>query len=151
MSTYSTNVSNATLSTANDALTLVPAASRRIQLVEISVGGMGTASAANELGVFLITTAGTTGGGAPTINKMDFYAPTAASTLSTTWSAQPTVGGQFLSLPVNSNGGLYRWVARPGEEINVVGGLANSLGLSFRAKVGTGSVSLHIVWIEDPL
>lgn len=151
MSTYAIDISNTALSTSADIITFTPAANRLIQIIEVSIGGMGTASSANELGVFDVTTAGVTGAGALTPTKINRFAPAAASTLNTAWTTQPVVGGQILSLPVNSNGGIYRWVARPGEEITVIGSATTNFQLSFRSKVGTGTVSLHIVFVEDPL
>src|ERR1700676_1338306 len=112
MSVYSTVISNTALNTSNDILTLTPAANRRIQVIEVSVCGMGTASAANALSVYDVTTAGATGGGAPTIVKLDRFAPAAGSTVFTTWTTQPVVNAPLLTLGVNSNGGIYRWVAR---------------------------------------
>ncbi len=151
MSTYTVTVSNTALSTSNDIMTFTPAANRRIQIIEVSVGGMGTASAANELGVFDVTTAGVTGGGALTPTKLDRFAPSAASTVNTTWTTQPVVGGEILGLPVNANGGIYRWVARPGEEINVTGSATTNFQLSLRSKVGTSNVTVTVVFTEDPL
>jgi hypothetical protein len=151
MSTYSSTVSNAALSTSADILTITPAASRQIQLVEVSIGGMATASAANELSVSYVTTAGITPG-AGVINKFGVYAPAAASTVAVSWATQPLIAnGSILRLPVNANGGIYRWVARPGEEINAVGGLAGFLGLSFRGSIAGGNVTITCIWVEDPL
>jgi hypothetical protein len=151
MSVYTVSRSNVALSTSNDLLTITPAANRRVQIIEISVAGMGTASAANELGVYDVTTAGVTGSGALTPTKLDRFAPSPASTVNSAWTTQPVVGGEILSLGVNSNGGIYRWVARPGEEINVTGSATTNFQLSLRAAVGSGNVSVHVVFSEDPL
>jgi hypothetical protein len=146
MSTYSYTVSNVTLNTAADIMTIIPPASRRVQLIEVSISGMGTSSAANEVGIYR-STAGTTGGGAITAAKMSTDAPAAGSTVDTTWSVQPTLGTKVLALGCNSNGGIYRWVARPGEEIETRGGVDQ---ISIRAAVGSGNVSLHAIVVEDP-
>lgn len=147
MSTFTYQVSNTALSTAADMMTIIPAASRRIQVIEVSIAGMGTASAANELGVYR-STAGTTGGGALTATKLSTDAPAAASTVNTTWATQPTLGGKLLALGVNANGGIYRWVARPGEELEFRGGVDQC---SLRSATGTSSVSVHVVVVEDPM
>jgi hypothetical protein len=149
MATYTVQVSNTALSTTNDLLTLLPAANHPIQIVEISIAGMGTASAANELGVYR-STGGTTGGGAVTPTPVGKYlsasnTPASATVCDTTWAAQPTLGGKVLALGVNANGGIYRWVARPGEEIVC----ANTDQISLRSAVGTSSVSVHVVFTED--
>lgn len=145
MATYTVQVSNTALSTSNDLLTLIPASNRLVRIVEVSVAGMGTASSANELGVYR-STGGTTGGGAITPGKISSTAPTAASTVNTTWTGQPTLGSKLFALGVNSNGGIYRWVARPGEEPLFIGGTDQ---LSLRSAVGTGNVSVHVVFDED--
>jgi hypothetical protein len=149
VATYTVAIDNTALSTTADFMTLLPAAAHPIQIVEISVAGMGTASAANSLGVYR-STVGTTGGGAKTPTPVGRYSstnpPVSTCVVNTTWSTQPTLGGLILVLGVNSNGGIYRWVARPGEEIIC----ANSDEISLRAVTGTGSVSVHVVFNEDP-
>lgn len=150
MATYTVQVSNTALSTSNDLMTFLPAANHPIQIIEISVAGMGTASAANELGVYR-STGGTTGGGAITPTPIGKYlsasnTPTANTVVDTTWTGQPTLGGKILALGVNANGGIYRWVARPGEEIIC----ANTDQISLRSAVGTSNVSVFVVFVEDP-
>lgn len=143
MSLYSVSRSNVALSTTNDLMTFLAPTNRRIRIVEISIGGMGTASAANEL-LVARSTGGTTGGGALTAEPLDPDSAAAGSTVNTTWAAQPTVGNVLLRLPVNANGGIYRWVARPGEEL-----VARNAGqLSLRSAVGTSNVSAHVVFEE---
>lgn len=127
-------------------MTVIPASSRKIWLIEVSLCGMGSASAPNELGVYR-STAGTTGGGAITASKFCTDAPTAGSTVDTTWSVQPTLGQKVLALGVNANGGIYRWVARPGEEIEFRQAVDQ---ISLRSATGTSAVSVFIVVIEDP-
>lgn len=157
MAMYSVARDNVAMVAANDFLTLITAANRPIQVVEISVAGMGTASAANSLGVYR-GTAGTTPGGAIVAvpnGKVGAVttgsAPVAGTTTATTWAAQPTVTaaagyGLLLALGVNANGGIYRWVARPGEEIICVG---TTDVISFRPITGTSNISLHVVFMED--
>lgn len=152
MSVYSATVANAAIANfTNDIMTLVPAANRRVQLIEVMVAGMGTASAAGQINVYNVTTAGVTGGGAITPVKFDFYAPASASTVNTTWATQPVVGAvPQIQLPVNANGGIFRWVARPGEEIYAIGGLSANMEISIRASVGSGTYTTTITWAEDP-
>lgn len=143
MGLYAVNRSNVALNTSNDLMTFIAPANRRIRIVEISIGGMGTASAANELQVAR-STGGTTGGGALTAEPLEPDSVAAGSTVNTTWAAQPTLGNVLLRLPVNANGGIYRWVARPGEEI-----VARNAGqISLRSAVGTSNVSVHVVFEE---
>jgi hypothetical protein len=143
MSLYSVNRSNVALVTTDDTMTFITPANRRIRIVEVSIGGMGTASAANEVRVAR-STGGTTGGGALTSEPLEPDSVAAATVVNTTWAAQPTIGNVMLRLPVNANGGIYRWVARPGEEI-----IARNAGqISVRSAVGTSSVSLHVIYEE---
>lgn len=140
MALYSVSRSNVALSTTNDLCTLTAASNRRVRIVEISIGGMGTASAANELQVARAT-GGTTPGGNLTAEPLEIDSAAAGFTVPTTWAAQPTVGNVLLRLPVNANGGIYRWVARPGEEV-----VARNAGMiSFRSAVGTSNVSFHLI------
>jgi hypothetical protein len=148
MATYTIAKDNVSLSTAADTVTLLPAAAHPIQIIEISISGMGTASAANSVGVYR-STAGTTGASGLTPTPVGRYSstnpPVANTVVWTAWTTQPTLGGLILLLGVNSNGGIYRWVARPGEEIIV----ANTDELSLRAVTGSGSISWHLVFAED--
>lgn len=135
---YSLSRSNVALVTTNDLLSILCAASRQMAILEVVVGGMGTASAANELGLFRATI-GTTPGGAVTAAPLRVEAAAAVFTNATTWAVQPALGSALLRLPVNANGGIFRWVARPGSEII----LRNSEVVSFRSVVGTSTVSFY--------
>lgn len=143
MSIHSVTRSNVTLNTANDLMTFIPAANRKILIHEIMVGGMGTASAANEIAVQR-STSGTTPGGAITPESVDpDSAADAVTVVNTTWAAQPTLSGTpLLRLPVNANGGVVRWLAKPGQPIVV----RNSGQLSIRPAVGSSNVSIHVVY-----
>lgn len=143
MALYSVSRSNVALSTSNDLMTFLSPTNRRLRIVEISIAGMGTASAANELMVCR-STGGTTGGGALTAEPLEPDSAAAGSTVDTTWAAQPTAGNVILRLGVNANGGVFRWVARPGEEI-----IARNAGqISLRSAVGTSNVSVHVIFEE---
>jgi len=150
MATYTVSRDNVAQSTSSDFMTFLPASGHSIQIIEISVCGMGTASAANSLGVYR-STGGTTGSSALTptpVGRITSSIPPAASTVvDTAWVSQPTLGGLILALGCNSNGGIYRWVARPGEEILCV----NADEISLRGITGTGNITVHVVFTEDPL
>lgn len=143
MALYSVSRSNVALSTTADIMTPTAAANRRIRIVEISIGGMGTASAANEL-LVARSSGGTTPASNLTAEPLEPDSAAAGFTVPSAWTGQPTIGNVLLRLPVNANGGIYRWVARPGEEIVV----RNSATLSFRSAVGTSNVSIHVI-IEE--
>ena len=113
MGYYSLSRSNTALpASTNDFLTVIGAASRTFRLIEVSIGGMGTASAANELAVARSTN-GTTSGGAVTNVPLQVNQVASGFTNATTWTTQPTLGNVILRIPVNANGGLYRWVRPP--------------------------------------
>lgn len=148
MSFFAASVSPATPGTTNDVLTLTSAAVRRAFLHEVSVSGLGTASAANELDVARATTVGATPT-AQTPEKIDPHSAAAASTVATAWTTQPVVSAvKLLRLGCNSNGGVYRWVAKPGEEIACYDTVTTGQ-LSFRFGVGgSQQMGVHIVFEE---
>src|SRR5262249_18355758 len=83
----------------------------RIRLLEVSVAGRSTSSAAQQV-EFGRSTGGTTGGGAQTPGKWDNQdIPAAASTVNTTWSAQPSLDTHTEVLGWNALGGANRWTA----------------------------------------
>jgi len=134
---------NVTQSTTDDSITVIPASARSFELVEISVGGMGTASAANSI-MAARSTGGTTGGGATTGRPHRVNQAAFAGTNFTTWSAQPTSPQELVILPWNANGGLYRWVRIPGDNIILADADTNK-NLSIRGKSGTSSFSFHVM------
>jgi hypothetical protein len=143
---YSLTRSNTALSTTADLLTLISAAAKALRVWEISIGGMGTASTAQELLVARVSAAGVTGSGALTAVPMNPASPAGAFTNFTGWTTQPTVSNVLLRLPVNANGGIYRWVAlNPESAILIPAGGAAAGTLSFRSAVGTGNVSFHAI------
>ena len=141
--TYTVSRSNFALSTTADAMTFVGATARTVRVLRISIGGMGTAAAANELLVSR-STGGVTGGGAITPSPHRVAQAAAAVVVNTTWATQPTLGAALVRLPVGANGGINTWVARPGEEIELNG----VEQLSLRAAVGTSNVTLTVTFEE---
>ena len=158
MSVYSTTVSNSSISsTTNDIISITPAANAMIQIIEFTVAGAGTASSAAQINLYAVTTVGATGSGALNIANFNPYAPAAASTAFSGWTTQPVVGFILVPLTVNANGGIYRWVARPGEEITCInaattgGGNVNK-ACSIRASLAPSTnFTVSVVWSEAPL
>jgi hypothetical protein len=145
MALFALTRSNFALNTANDSLTLIAAANRRLIIHEVSLVGLGTASAANEI-VLSRSTGGTTPGGAITAEELEADGGAAAFTNATTWSAQPALSGTgILRLGVNANGGVYRWVSKSRTEII----LRNSEQVSIRSAVGTSNMGMHVI-VEEP-
>lgn len=143
MALYTVSRSNVTPVVGQDLITVISPANRRIRLVEASVSGLHTSSAAQEISAAR-STGGTTPGGAITPDKVETDSAVAASTTATTWAAQPTIGTNPLKLGFNVLGGAYRWVARTGTEITA----RNSDNISIRCAVGTNPMSVHIIFEE---
>lgn len=143
MGFYSLSRSNVALNTSNDLLTIIPASSRQVDLIEATVGGMGTASAANELGVHR-SSGGTTPGGAVTAQPAREAQAAAGFTNATTWAAQPTLGPVLFRMPVNANGGILRKVRVPGQNWTFIAGNTNPQ-ISFRSIVGTSNVTFETI------
>ena len=95
---------------------------------------MGTASAANELGVYRIGTAGTTGAGAVTPVPTNALFTAFTGTAFASYTTQPIKGAVVQNMPLNSNGQRYFWKANPNLNNAIVvrgGNNANgSLGLA---------------------
>jgi len=138
---------NVTPTAGQDLLTIVSASNRRIELIEVSVGGRGSTSAAQQIEAGT-STGGTTGGGAITPTKTDPDSAAAASTVNTTWSVQPTLDTNPLSLNFNALGGAYRWVkpaGAPGPQAR------NTGNLSIRCPTGATTpqaMDVHVVYDE---
>ena len=131
----------------SDVLTIIPASGRRARIVQVAINGTGTTSAAQRL-VVVRSGSGTTGGGAITPNKFDHTAqPSAASTVNTTWSGQPTVDTNGVSLGFNALGGAIIYNAPKGS-LEAAG---NTEYLSIRAPSGPTyqACSVTVVFEED--
>lgn len=139
---YSVSRSNIALSTTTDILTITAATGRSLRIKEINIGGMGTASAANELGVYRPGTLGVTPV-ALTAEKTNPNQVAPSFTAASGWTTQPvvTATAPIIRVPVNSNGGVYRWVSTPNTEIEVPGGAQ----LSFRSVIGTGLMTITVL------
>lgn len=115
--------------------TIISAAVRSFLMMEIDAEGMGTASAANEFGVYRVGTAGVTGGGAVTPVSVDANSsiPAFQGTAFASYATQPIKGTLVQNCPINANGQRYFWRANPNlnNAIVVPGGnnAAGSLGL----------------------
>lgn len=133
--------SNALPVSAQDFLTIISAATRSFCILELDGEGAGTASAYTEMGVYRVTTAGTTGGGAIVPTPVNPAQPAFGGVVDTTWTGQPVVAaaGPFHTMPINSNGQRYFWRAMPN--------LSNALW-SPGGAVAAGSVSIRPITIS---
>jgi hypothetical protein len=146
---YSVKRSNVTVSTTNDLLALISNATRSARVISIEIGGLGTSSAANSIGVYRVATAGVTPGGAVTPTPANPASPAAGFTAPTTFATQPVLGTLVKQMDVNANGGINRWNAIPGKtEIEFPGGAAAPGSLSIRGISGTSNIDIE-VWVEE--
>lgn len=141
---------NITPTAGNDIVTIIAATTRRGRLLEVSVSGRGTTSAAQQIEVGR-STVGTTGGGALTPGKLDHTdQPAAAFTYNTTWSVQPTLDAQSEVIGWNALGGANRWIPPKGSALEFRG--AGTLEqISIRASTGVTfqAMSLSAIIEED--
>ena len=122
MALYWVSARTITPNTANDLLTLVSAANRRVKLKAISIFSHGTTASANQV-VVSRSTGGTTGGGALVPQAVHADNPAASTVANTTWGAQPTLAtGSALTLDVGGNSGLNRLQSITGTEIEARNG-----------------------------
>lgn len=143
MPLYTVSRASTALSTSNDFLTVVASSTKPLRMYLADMKGMGTASAANSV-LISRSTGGTTGGGAITPAKMNSGSGAASFVVYTTWSAQPTLGDTLFRLGINANGGIDKFQAFPGGEIQI----PVSGQLSIRSESGTSNALANLV-IEE--
>lgn len=143
MPLYTVSRGSTALSTSNDLVTIVASSTKPLRVYLVDMKGMGTTSAANAVLVSR-SSSGTTGGGAITPSKLNSGSGSASFAAYTTWSAQPTLGDTLLRLGVNANGGIDKWQAFPGGEIQI----PVSGQLSIRSESGTSNVLVNLI-IEE--
>lgn len=147
MGRYLVSRDNITPTGGNDVLTCISGANRRIRILEVSVAGRGTTSAAQQINVGR-STGGTTPGGAITPSKADYTdQPAANFTTATTWSAQPTLETNFEVVGWNALGGANRWQPPGGKLIEA----RNGENISIRAPSGPTyqATSISVLIEED--
>lgn len=139
---------NITPTAGQDILTIITPSSRRARVVQVTIGGLGSTSAAQQA-LIGRSTAGTTGGGAITPDKFDHSEqPAAASVVDTTWSVQPTIGTNTTALGWNALGGAIVWNAPKGTGYEA----RNAENISLRALasgVTYQACSVSVVFEED--
>lgn len=131
-------------------LSVIPATTRAVRVQEISLSGLGIASAANEF-QFAAAPTGTTPGGAITASPYNPLATAASGfTTATTYATAPTVvAATGLAVGVNANGGTYRWLAKTNFELMAMaGGPASMATLAYKVVAGTSSIAFHTI-IEE--
>lgn len=113
---YNVRVSGTLGATTTAIATIISGASRSFMVVEIEFQGQGTASAANELGLYRVGTAGVTGATALTFSPVEspnMTGTTPALAFSGTgfgsYTTQPIAGALIHNIGLNANGQRYFW------------------------------------------
>jgi hypothetical protein len=145
-----------TLGTNVNLVVTVATATRANTLREFQFSGLGTATAAQEIIVTRVSTAGTTPAGAITARPLNTSYTAGMSGLASriagaaAYAAEAAVlTGTLLRFGVNGNGALFRWVAAPGLGIDTLGGgTAAANQLSFYSKSGSVATAFHLMFDE---
>lgn len=111
---YTVSRLNVTGTAAQDLITAISGANRRIRLVSVNVIGRGSSSAPQVIHISNGAT-GTTPGAAITPDKAEHIdQPAANFTTATTWAAQPALMTNPIPVGWNALGGINRWQTEPG-------------------------------------
>jgi len=145
------------LATNVNLVTSVATATRANTLREFQFSAEGTTSAAQEIIVSRVSTAGTTPAGALTCRPlntsytagMSGLASRIASTTAYTGGEAAVLTGTLIRFGLNANGALFRWVAAPGLGIDTLGGgVVAANQLTFYSKSGSVSTAFHMIYDE---
>jgi hypothetical protein len=148
---YNVRVTGALSAVLTPIATVISGAIRSFLVLEVDLEGMGTASQANEVGIYRVGTAGVTGSSALTFTPTDqpnMTGTTPALAFSGTgfaaYATQPLAGALVQNIPINANGQRYFWRANANlnNAIPVQGGnnAAGSIGL-FPLNTAGGTVT----------
>lgn len=146
---YNVVRSNALPVVSQDFITIIGAEDHSWGIVEVDATGANGSSVYTELGIYLVTVAGTTPGGAITPRPSNVLLPAAALLVYTTWSVQPTVGTLLDTIPLNGNGGRFLW--RPtslSKAIWMKGGNDATSTISIRPITINGNTTLKLKLAE---
>lgn len=121
-----------------------------LNIIEISWGGEMTASTAMRTRIARDSVVGTGARTAGNVQKINMHSPANSAFFSTTYlTLQPSINaGALFGTSWNAHGGVVRWLAAPGEELNAYDAGATTASIECRADVGTGTSSYDTVWEE---
>lgn len=115
---YNFRVTGALSAVLTPIVTIIAGAIRSFLVLEVDLEGMGTASQANEVGIYRVGTAGVTGSGAITPTATDVPNMTGTTpalafsgTAFAAYATQPLAGALVHNIPINANGQRYFWRA----------------------------------------
>ena len=144
MQTYNVRVTGALEATALIALfTIISGSVQANLLTEIDMEGMGTSSAAQELGIYRVGTAGTTGGTALTAVPTNAGYTAWSGTAFGSYSVQPLKGALVQNVPINANGQRYFWRCNPSlnNAISMPAGNVAAASIAGFTLSGTGTLT----------
>ena len=161
MAKRSVSVNTITVTAFNDATNMTSAtypyivqggtATQRINVLEIYMGGLSTASTPTIMLLARDSTVGVTNsfGAGQTDAALDastaaLAAPPLTGNTNTT-APQRSTTLHLLNLGFNAFGGIVRWVAPPGEEISLIGNTASLGEVSFSSSSGAGIMGTHLI------
>ncbi len=140
----------AALSTANWVLETV--AGNIADVIEASWGGEATASTSMRTRIARDSAIGTGSRTDAGVQELNMRSTANLAFCSTTYlTLQPTiVSGALFGTSWNAHGGVIRWLAAPGEELNIYDAGATTASLECRhdAQSGATTSSYHVIWQE---
>jgi hypothetical protein len=127
---------------------------QRLNVAEVFMGGEASSSSSPTIMVLArdsTVMTGTVGGGRTAVLDASNTAPSTVPNVGNTAAStkpQRSATLHLLHLSFNAYGGIVRWVARPGEEISVVGNTASLGEVSLSAFTGgtPGQMSSHVLY-----
>lgn len=154
---YNTRVTGTLGATTTAIATIIGGATRSWLLLELDFQGQANASAANELGVYRVATAGATGASAmtfTTIEAPNMTGTTPALAFSGTgfggYTTQPVAGALVHPFGLNANGQRYFWRANPNlnNALPAPGGNNAAASMAFFPLSGSSLVSGRVQLAE---
>jgi hypothetical protein len=125
-------------------------ATQTLRINEIYIGGEDTASTPTTMVFARDSTVGVTGisGNFLAVTDASNTAPGTVPVYGCVSTTKPQRSStlHLLQLSLNTDGGITRWQARPGEEITTVGASASLGEVSLSSVTGTGKVSGHVLF-----
>jgi hypothetical protein len=148
---YSVQIPQFTLAATTTAFgTVIAATTRALILTELDFQGRGNSSADNEVGLYRVGTAGTTGSSALTFTPKNPASPAFAGTGFAAYSTQPIKGALLHNMPLNANGQRYFWRANPNlnNAIAIPAGNVAAASVTLMPVSGTSSVGGRLELLE---
>lgn len=148
MNKYGGSVSNITPTVGSANFVLESIANKSGFIEDFNGGGLATTTTAMQVRLARDSAVGTgsrTAGNVQCIDKQASSADNAMFFSTAYATTAPTIiAGALLIVPFNAHGGVWRWLAAPGEEFY----LSGAASIEARQDIGTAACSMGIVWTE---